>query len=232
VFEPRGKVGNVMMASLREKFGFLKGFARSRMKAKPLMDGLDNGQYDFPRGINYGGKQAQEQTRFLREVVGPIMKRPYRRVLFLDFHTGLGPKGELAVILGKQPAQEPLARLRRMFDEQEKNGIAIKTSDSPGYFATSGDVIDFVPTLARDPDHALAVTMEYGTLGTDPLSQLNSASRMILENQAHFNGCETPAICRRVRADFRALFYPSDPDWRGTVLREADLVFRILLDRF
>jgi hypothetical protein len=119
-----------------------------------------------------------------------------------------------------------------MFGGQDHNGIVIKSAASPGFFATFGDVIDFVPGLTRDPDRTLAVTMEYGTLGTDPISELKSATRMILENQARFNGCATPDVLRQVTEEFRELFNPSDMDWRGKILREADLVFRTLLEQF
>jgi hypothetical protein len=232
VFEPSGPVGNVAIASLREDVAFFDGFAGNGFKVGPLIDGLDNGQYEFPRGLNYGGTGPQQQTRFLRQEIGPIMARPYKKVLFLDYHTGLGDDGVLSVILGMKPASGPLAELTRMLGGQDKNGIVIKTASSPGYFATFGDVIDFAPGLARRPETALAVTMEYGTLGTDPVSELKSATRMILENQAHFNGCVSASVCQQVADDFRALFNPSDNAWRVKVLREADLVFGILLDKF
>ena len=232
VFEPSGQVRNVAIASLVEDLVFFDGFAESGFKSKALMDGLDNGQYEFPRGLNYGGTRPQEQTRFLREEIGPLLAKPYKKVWFLDYHSGLGDDGVLSIILGLKPAAGPLDELTKMFGGQAKNGIVIKTATSPGFFATFGDVIDFVPGLARDPDSTLAVTMEYGTLGTDALSQLKSATRMILENQAHFNGCATPEILQRVTADFRELFNPSDLGWRGKILREADLVFRTLLEQF
>ncbi len=232
VFEPAGPVNNVLIATLREGLAFFEGFVQSGFQTKALVDGLDTGQYEFPGGLNYGGGQAQDQTRFLREEIGPLLARPYEKIWFLDYHTGLGDDGVLAIILGIKPAGQQLTALKKMFGDQEKNGIVIKTADSPGFFPTSGDVIDFVPTLAPDPDRVLAVTMEYGTLGTDPMSELKSATRMILENQAHFNGCLNPEVGQQVVEDFRELFNPSDAGWRGSVLRRADLTFRTLLEQF
>jgi hypothetical protein len=232
VFEPAGPVLNVAIASLRENLAFFGGLAESGFKTKALMDGLDNGQYEYSGGLNYGGTQPQQQNRFLREEIGPILARPYQKVWFLDYHTGLGDDGVLSIILGMKPAAGPVAELNRMFGGQDHNGIVIKSAASPGFFATYGDVIDFVPGLARNPDRTLAVTMEYGTLGTDPVSELKSATRMILENQAHFNGCANSDVLQQVTRDFRELFNPSDIGWRGKVLREAELVFRTLLEQF
>jgi Protein of unknown function (DUF2817) len=232
IFEPTGPVKNVSIASIREGLMFFQGVADNGFKSGPLNNGMNNGQYQFPRGLNYGGKHPQEQTRFLRQAIGPILAKPYRKVLILDYHTGLGDDGVLSVILGIKPAAGPLAELKGMLAGQEKNGIVIETSDSPGFFATSGDVIDFMPSLARNPDRALAVTMEYGTMGTDALSELKSAARMILENQAYYYGCATPGDCRQVDADFRELFNPREAAWRSKILREADRVFQILRDQF
>jgi hypothetical protein len=95
-----------------------------------------------------------------------------------------------------------------------------------------GDVIDFVPLLAPDPDRVLAVTMEYGTLGTDTLSQLRSAQRMILENRAHFHGCATPSVYAAVRRNFAELFNPSDGVWRRQVIGIAARIFSLLAARF
>ena len=45
-------------------------------------------------------------------------------------------------------------------------------------------------------------------------------------------GARTPEIAAQVAEDFRELFNPSDVGWRGKILREADLVFRTLLEKF
>jgi len=159
------------------------------------------------------------------------MARPYRKILFLDFHPGLGKNGELAVIEGIHPPPALMGEFAKLMEHQD--GIAIHASTDPGFFPTSGDVIDFVPGLVRPSDpRVLAVTMEYGTMGAGTFSQLRSASRMILENQTHFYPCpqNDSAPCTDIREDFRALFSPSDQDWRLKVMREADLVFARLLD--
>jgi hypothetical protein len=118
-------------------------------------------------------------------------------------------------------------------DLHEQDGIVIHSGDDAGFFPTSGDVIDFVPGLVNPSDpRVLALTMEYGTMGIDTISQLRSASRMILENRAHFYPCpeNDRAPCAEIREDFRTLFSPSDQAWRLKAMREADLTFSRLLD--
>jgi hypothetical protein len=125
-----------------------------------------------------------------------------------------------------------LGEFTQLMGHHEQDGIVIHSGSDPGFFPTSGDVIDFVPSLVNPSDpRVLALTMEYGTMGIDTISQLRSASRMILENRAHFYPCEKndDAPCAEIREDFRALFSPSGQAWRLKAMREADLAFSRLL---
>jgi hypothetical protein len=234
LFEPMGPVGNVWTDSVVSHWHFIARLAGDGFDATSLTNGLDSGQYRYPKGMNYGGYKPAQQVAFLKEALRPVMARPYRKILFLDFHTGLGNDGELAVIKGIHPSDELLREFSGLLRDRQKDGIVVRSGEDQGFFPTSGDVIDFAPTLAgpvpgASDSRMLAVTMEYGTMGAGTASQLRSASRMILENQAHFNGCATADECAVVRDDFRELFNPSDPRWRLKVMREADVVFSQLL---
>ena len=119
-----------------------------------------------------------------------------------------------------------------MFGPYQANGIEITDpTTTPGFFATYGDVIDFVPSLSSRPQSFLAVTMEYGTMGLDAVNELRSANRMILDAEKYNFHCATQAVCDEIDSDTREMFNPSDPAWRHKVLREADLVFRTLRDQ-
>jgi hypothetical protein len=120
-----------------------------------------------------------------------------------------------------------------MLGSHQADGIKITDpAATPGFFRTYGDVIDFVPSLSSHPEAFLAVTMEYGTLGTDPLNEMRSANRIILDGQKYNSSCTTREVCDEIDANTRAMFNPIDPVWRHKVLREADLVFRTLLEKF
>jgi hypothetical protein len=233
VFEPQGPVSNVFWGSFRGTLGFVGGYVGSGFSSAPLDNGLNNGQYEYPQGINYGGRAPRPQQAFLEQKIGPILARPYKKTLYLDFHTGLGGNGVLSVILGKQPAPGPKQDLQQMLGPYKANGIEITDpTTTPGFFATYGDVIDFVPTLSSHPQSFLAVTMEYGTMGLDAINELRSANRMILDSEKYNFHCTSQEICAEVDTNTREMFNPSDPVWRHKVLREADLVFRTLRDQF
>ena len=232
VFEPGGGVGSTWWGSLRGSLGFVNGVIGAGFDTAPLNNGLDNGQYEFPLGINYGGKAPQPQTAFLKQKIAPILARNYKKTLYLDFHTGLGDKDGLAVILGKNPEPAQEQALRSMLGQYRDQGIKITSPSDPKFFATVGDVIDFVPSLSRHPHSFLAVTMEYGTIGDDTVSQLRSANRIILDNQKYNFGCISQRICNKVDQHTRDMFNPRDKAWRQAVIHKADLVFRALVEKF
>jgi hypothetical protein len=231
LFEPAGPVRNVRLSALANEARFIGRVIADKFASQPIRYGLDYGQYRHPAGMNYGGHAPAGQVSFLRKTLTPIMARPYRQIVFLDLHTGLGKAGELAIIKGQRPP--------RLMDEFEHvirlgdgDGIAFHSPYDPDFFPTAGDVIDFVPSLiTHDDPRVLAVTMEYGTMGTGTIPGLRSASRMILENRAHFYPCAAKknAPCTEINQDFQDLFSPSDIGWRLKVMREADLVFSRLL---
>ncbi|MEA1650439.1 M14 family metallopeptidase [Nitrospirillum sp. BR 11164] len=230
VLEPDAPVGDALLGSLKGDVGLLSRYVTAGFNKRDILIGLDMGQYSHPAGLNYGGGGPAQQTEFLKSILSPLVASPaYGKVLFLDLHTGLGDAGVLAIIKGKKPAEPLMTTFATLLAGHEKDGIVIHTSDD---FPTSGDVIDYVPTLGSDRGNILALTLEYGTLGTGITAQLGSATRMILENQAHFHGCNSQAICTTVTDNFRDLFNPADPGWRGKVLSEADTVFRLLADSF
>jgi hypothetical protein len=222
VFEPEGPVESARRGSLRAKLGLVWAFAAAGFDAKPIREAMNTGQYRFPDGLGYGGRSYRPQTAFLRGHVASIMAAHPGGTLYLDVHTGLGKAGALHIIVGAHPAARPRDRLASVIQNLRGAGITLTSAADPGFYRTSGDVIDFVPSLAADPDRVLAVTLEFGTVGTGIVADLTTASRLILENQARLHGCVSASVCATVNAAFREQFNPHDPWWRASVLREAD----------
>jgi hypothetical protein len=183
-------------------------------------NGLHAGQYAAPDGFEFGGSAPAQQTRFWNERIKPIMARYTGEIVFLDLHTGLGPANTLTVFSGDGWPPARIAALRGFVAGIGDPGIRVQSPDESSY-QSSGDVIDFVPTL-RPAATVTAVTLEWGTLGEGTLASLASNTRMILEHQAHFHGCVSPAVCDEVHRDFVDMFNPDDATFRASLLREAD----------
>jgi hypothetical protein len=177
-----------------------------------LKQAVAEGQYEFPRGLFYGGRELQEGPRRFLDWVRSHL-RDARRVLAIDVHTGLGPwAGEtlfcdagdgaappelLASALWRRPAAEPGA----------------------GYTIRGGMGARLPQALPRAE---LGFVLQ--ELGTYPALTVLHALRE--ENRwHHFGGgrLEHPAKKRLVEA-----LCPADPQWRERALaRGLALVSRL-----
>jgi hypothetical protein len=250
-FEPKGTIGSVLSREAKLGFQFFWSWLTDGFTTKYALQAFGAGQYSSPDGLNFGGAKNWKpdptpQTNFYLEHAAKHIAAPeYQKVLILDFHTGLGDSGVLAVIKGMTPPEDLMAKLEASLkiphedecktpDQNKPVQLMLTTSNCPGFFPTYGDVIDFMPTLGGE-GKVLAVTMEYGTLGRDPSAQINSAAMMILENQKYANQkngtkpCSDEQVCKIIDRKFSDLFNPPDKIWRTQVLQEADFVFGQLL---
>lgn len=232
LFEPSGRVRSPRIEQLLIEWRILRQFFADGFDATSINHGFDEGQYEFPTGINFGGYGPRPQTSFLRSELTALFSKPYRSILFFDVHTGLGPDGVLSIIEGKEPPRVLRDRFVDLVREVLDDRIVMRTGYSPGFFPTSGDVIDFVPSLSRTPDRVLALTLEYGTLGDDTSAQIDSVGRIIMENRAQLHGCETIEACVHVRERFRDMFNPDRSGWRTQVIRSADRILTVLRQGF
>ena len=64
-----------------------------------LRQAVAGGQYEFPRGLFFGGAAPSRTHEILRENLGRWLQGS-RSVVHLDFHTGLGPKAGRKLLIG------------------------------------------------------------------------------------------------------------------------------------
>lgn len=229
--ERPGPVGSVVGATLA--LDAETAAAALRHGADFVAEATHRGQYEFPRGFEFGGKAPSQQVEFLKRELAPLIASHAGDVTFLDLHTGLGAPDTLTVYSGAGWPDPRVQAMRGAVQEAADAWAADprRGAADPGIrfqtpcdssFTTSGDVIDFVPTLASE-DRVTAVTLEWGTVGETDLAELETNARMVLEQQAWFNGCERASTCAEVKADFSALFNPARAAFQQAVLGQADV---------
>lgn len=168
---------------------------------------IAGGQYEFPRGLFYGGKGASETERLLT----PHWKSwlgECNRVIHLDVHTGLGRWGELTLLsaeAGESPWQlQSRAALGGTGFEGER--------EKAGAFTARGDFGLWCAQQAGDIDYAYFCA-EFGTY---PAIRVLKTLRA--ENQAHHWGRPGDRAYQKAKQAAAEAFCPSNPAWRqGTV---------------
>jgi hypothetical protein len=174
-----------------------------------LKRAIAEGQYDFPLGLFFGGHEPS-LVRLLLEAEMPRWIGSAEHIIHLDFHTGLGGWGNLALLLEETVTRDRYRWLADRFGEAcvewSGEGIAYPTRGGLGTWCQSA-------FADRTYDFLCA---EFGTYpGTRVLAALRA------ENQAHhWSESDSPTTQRAKRRLVEA-FAPADPGWRASTLAQS-----------
>lgn len=190
---------------------FFAGIARAvaRHGYTALREATLAGQYAEPRGVFYGGRELQPETRFFQSRFEAACAR-YPEILVTDLHTGYGQRGKAFALFGR--ADTPA------FREFTEAGVPDRSGADQRY-SVHGDLVGYCHAAAKRarPDGVFNGTVvELGTTGLSPLSQLADLHTVVRENQVHHHGARDPFTADQVRLRFRELFDPRDIDWQHT----------------
>ncbi len=192
--------------------GYLPRLAWSaiRFGIPALKQTIAGGQYDFPRGIFYGGSTPSSTHRLLEcnlhRWVGDSST-----ILHLDFHTGLGRWSTHKLLVDADEVRAQAQWLQSCVDMDLINrpgtgGIAYHTRGSLGAWCAA--------VLA--PARYAYFCAEFGTY---PLWQVLAGLRA--ENQAHHWAEPRSRLTLRAKARLKELFCPRSPAWRKRALSNS-----------
>ncbi len=181
----------------------------------PIKQAVAGGQYDFPKGIFFGGPGPAESQLILRDHFAGWLADA-RTVCHLDFHTGLGRWATYKLLAEDPFPPETVERVVRWFgpgvyEPSEPRGVAYHTRGGFGHWC---------PEVAGDRDY-LFLCAEFGTY---PILKVLAGIRA--ENQAHHWGRPDDPGTRRAKARLRELFCPASPRWRARVLERGATLIR------
>lgn len=180
-----------------------------------LKQALATGQYDYPKGLFFGGHGPSATHLAIRDRL-PGWVGPAADVVHLDLHTGLGRWGTYKLLLDAPVSAGQLARLDGWFgpDAHEEDDPR-KTSYTP-----RGGFGPWCVARRLAPEYLYAVA-EFGTHGNIPM-----LAGLRQENRAVHWGRPGDRYADRARARLRELFCPSSPTWRSQVLAQGVDVVR------
>lgn len=201
-----------------EPFSLKALFAIARYGMPTLKQAIAAGQYEFPRGLFFGGTGPTWTHQVLSEWLVHWLYGS-RHVMHLDLHTGLGPFGACKLLIDYPLDEQQRHRLTESFgdssfEESHSSSIAYETRGGLGRWCVSRKFA---------PDYLYACA-EFGTYG--PVQVLGG---LRAENQAHHWGNHPDIASIRARQQLKELFCPSSETWRSRVIRHSlDLVDRAI----
>lgn len=189
-------------------FGFLKALYKigiNNFKNAPIL-----GQYEFEKGIYYGGQEYEESTKYMIETYRRYMK-DYNHILHLDLHTGYGPRNQMSIVnscFEKRSSEE----LKKLFSYP-----LVQKADADEFYKIEGDMIDFL-YLFKEKEFKekrfYSTTFEFGTLGDTTKAGLKSLKTIIEENRLYWNGSNSEKDGKYIKDSYVELFYPKSEKWR------------------
>ena len=173
------------------------------------------GQYEFAKGLFYGGNTLADSTKRFAEMLSDATFAGVEQTIHLDLHTGLGRKKTYKLLVDCDETTAMFKQMRKWFGSavqgnQPQRSIAYRITGS------LGDVV----TRAFPKAHVYPSVLEFGTY---PLLAMIAALRD--ENRAHFYA-PASASSQRARARLLEIFFPKSPEWRREVLSQGLRVIR------
>ena len=193
---------------------------------KALRQAILQGQYEYPRGLYFGGRDFEPQIKSVRPLISRVAGE-YPLVMNIDLHTGYGERGVLHLFPNPVKDKKVRSMMEKVFE-----GYRIDWGDTGDFYTVTGDFSDFVGKLARKGTY-LPMSFEYGTLDSQTtLGSMKSLHITILENQGFQFGFASPEDGQRVKAAFKEMYYPSSPAWRTKVMADSRALFKSSLEKF
>jgi hypothetical protein len=176
------------------------------------VDVTSRGQYSHPQGVHYGGTGREWSNLALETLIGRHLAG-VKRIALIDWHTGLGERGEPFFLCFNEPGDAGWQRACGWWGRENvetKGGF--EGAGRPKY---SGLLFHGVQRFAAGAEVTGAV-IEFGTLG-------RAEMRMALQidHCLRFGGPLPAAQRAALREQLLDAFSPFSPDWQRSVLGHA-----------
>ena len=178
--------------------------------AKALQQAVSGGQCEFPHGLFYGGVRASWSNRTLRALLRKHGAGRLR-IGWIDFHTGLGPRGHAEKIYSGRDVPGDLQRSKRWWGDDVTSFLDGSSTSATLSGVNYNAVYDECPGVTY-----AGVALEYGTL---PYAETLQALRA---DQWLINHPDADAALRtRIKRQIRDAFYCDADDWKSAVYAQA-----------
>jgi hypothetical protein len=206
----------VNINNFRNQFFYLISIYKIIQKSMPVLrQAALQGQYDFNKGIYYGGKDYESQIKTLKPFLIDKIEE-YKMVLNVDLHTGYGERGTMHLFIDKPEDKTVAKGIEKIFE-----GSKIDWGSNEDFYTISGEYIVWANSLVPDV-FCIPMCFEFGTLNSQKtFGSLKSMQIMILENQGAHYGYKNEKNETKVKHLFNELYYPSSTVWRSKVISDA-----------
>jgi len=187
-----------------------------------------NGQFEFKKGIYFGGKKPESVVKRLRKYF-KVKLLKYDSILHLDIHTGHGEENGLTLIQNADLGTPEDSNILLITD-----GLPLlKPASGGAFYKTAGDFTDFFSKIFPLQKNLFPLTVELGTAGNLSFWKAVRTSFLIVaENRIRHHGTWFESNKVKVDERFYRYFYPNSDRWRNIILHKTTDICKILSRRF
>lgn len=185
----------------------------SRNGPAAFQKAVSAGQYHHSTGLFYGGQRPTWSRRTLRAICRKHIGSA-DVIWTLDYHTGLGPFGNLELILTDAKGSPMHARASHVFGADR-----VKVIEGPAADSVSANVsgsIDACFTSTFEDAELTYLALEYG-VKTIP----EVLDAMIAENWHHHRGDPSTPEYHASKQKLREVFWSDSPEWQSRVCEQS-----------
>ena len=182
---------------------FYYGYSKSR-------EYIVKGQYTYDTGLFYGGKKREENIAILEKILSTVDYSGLDEIYVFDIHTGLGPYGNLSVMVSEQNTINDLTNLP--YNPTTK---FVNMATDTMYRHSKGSVVDGIYQYLIKKEDRLRVypiILEYGTY-----HNLRIFAWLLMENYDYCNKDKDkwPKSSKKLKS----LFNVDNKIWQELVMR-------------
>jgi hypothetical protein len=182
----------------------------ARFGEKALQQAITGGQCEYPEGVFYGGTRPAWSNGVLRSILREA-GADRRRIGWIDFHTGLGPRGHGEKIYAGRNVAADLSRTRAWWGDQVTSFLDGSSASAALSGVNCNAVYDECPGVTY-----AGMAMEYGTVPLREMMQSLRADQWLTNHPD-----ASVALRRTIKRQIRDAFYCDADDWKATVYAQA-----------
>ena len=176
-----------------------------------LFKPIAQGQYDFPKGVFYGGTQLSESTSLLQDLILGLSANA-KQITVLDVHSGLGPSATASLIGNTNIVTEE--ERSSWLNNHYGQGVYIDTQKDNAYNA-NGTLSRWCQSVLGEKMY-LYLCIEIGTV--NPIKLFSALRR---ENQAHHWAEHNAKSTVKAKQSLRDVFAPKSQHWKSKSVEQG-----------
>jgi predicted deacylase len=194
--------------------------AIAKYKLANIWQAVAEGQYDFPKGLFFGGQAASKTQQILQEHL-PQWIGNSQNILHLDFHTGLGKWGTYKLLMDTMVTPVELQQLQTHFGAE----YILAVDGGKKKYQVRGNIGQWTRQLLQ-PCNYNYLCAEFGTYSFAKVLMLLRQENYV----HHWLPAADPAYLR-TKEQMKEIFCPGSDQWRSMVINKS-LEILTQADRF